>query len=157
MAHVNDPTLDSPCPREYIVYACPYGELLQQLELFSDKSFDECGRNGAHNFIPHVTLVSFFKVRTIREKIFVGKGILQYSLLRVVQAPDECSLQLAQTLEQVVKEELESNNSTTGFTLEPYMSPNFMGLFVPEDNATILKHIALQYVKEVSNDSKYSV
>ena len=72
----------------------------------------------------------------------------------LLQAPDECSLQLAQTLEQVVKQELESSNSATGFMLEPYLSPNFMGLFVPEDNATILKHIALQYVKEVSNASK---
>lgn len=74
--------------------------------------------------------------------------------LHSVQAPDECSLQLAQTLDQIVHQEVDLKNSSDGFTLEPYTSPNFMGLFVSEDNASVLKQIALQYVKEVSNASE---
>ena len=41
-------------------------------------------------------------------------------------------------------------------TLELYSSSNFMGFFVAEDDANFLKRLALEYVKEASNSSKFA-
>lgn len=61
-SHVDDPFLDDPLPREYVLYLRPNGPLLQQLSHFWQQSRISCGKNKAHNIFPHVTLCQFFMV-----------------------------------------------------------------------------------------------
>ena len=46
-----------------IVYACPTGELSDQLERFYARSREEIGENKAHAYMPHCTLTGFFHDR----------------------------------------------------------------------------------------------
>lgn len=121
LAHVRDSTLDSDTQRQYVLYACPTGPLAEQLELFWSESKD-LGWNGAHNFIPHITLVSFF------------------------DAPDQFTKELANALENVVHQD----GLHEHIELETYVSPNFMGLFVKDVNAEWLKNVALRYVSKMA-------
>ncbi|XP_022114846.2 ubiquitin-associated and SH3 domain-containing protein B isoform X1 [Pieris rapae] len=125
LTHVNDALIDVDQPREYIFYASPTGPLLTQLREFWEKSKAVSSWNRAHNFPPHITLVSFFK------------------------AADEASLQLAKAVKQVV--EMVGDPPMNELKLEPYVSHNFMGLFLSEEHAEYLKKIAVQFVKEVSS------
>lgn len=45
---------------QFIVYACPTGELAKQLETYWQLSREQCGANSAHNYMPHCTLTGFF-------------------------------------------------------------------------------------------------
>lgn len=78
--------------------------------------------------MPHITLVSFFK------------------------AADEAAPKLSQILQNVV--ELAQPQNSGRLHLELYTSPNFMGFFVGEDDANLLKRISMQFVKEISDSSE---
>ncbi|XP_043265006.1 protein UBASH3A homolog isoform X1 [Colletes gigas] len=122
LAHVRDPTLDSDTQRQYVLYACPMGALAEQLMQFWSES-KELIWNGAHDYMPHVTLVSFFN------------------------APDECTEELVNALESIVNQEALPDH----IELETYVSPNFMGFFVEEANAEWLKNIAIRYVNKLTS------
>lgn len=49
---------------KFIVYACPLGELADQLQTYFEKSLILCDANAAHSYTPHCTLTGFFEERT---------------------------------------------------------------------------------------------
>ena len=69
ISHVNDPTLDDPMPRDYVLYMCPVGLLQQEMLDFWQRSYVAGDWNRAHNYFPHITLCSFFKVRKLESLI----------------------------------------------------------------------------------------
>ena len=51
---------------QLIVYACPVGELADQLDAYFAQSRVACGPNAAHHYMPHCTLTGFFEDTTSR-------------------------------------------------------------------------------------------
>ena len=45
---------------QFIVYACPVGELNQQIEIYLHQSRELYEANSAHKYMPHCTLTGFF-------------------------------------------------------------------------------------------------
>jgi ubiquitin-associated SH3 domain-containing protein len=56
---------------EFIVYACPLGELADQLTTYFEKSQVQYGPNSAHNYMPHCTLTGFFTEQTSSIPLYV--------------------------------------------------------------------------------------
>ena len=47
-------------PSTWIVYACPLGELAEQIERYYAASLAACGANAAHSYMAHCSLTGFF-------------------------------------------------------------------------------------------------
>lgn len=122
--------LDESTHREYILYLCPTGPLLDQLDKFYSESL-RTGFNAAHNYLPHITLCSFF------------------------QAPDESAGILLSGLEHCV--EKMKTDLPTSIRLEHFNSPQFIGLFLNEEQNDILKRLANMFMRECSEFSKYQM
>ncbi|XP_037086318.1 protein UBASH3A homolog [Pollicipes pollicipes] len=124
LAHVNDPHIDEGDTRDFYLYMCPTGALLQQLTQFRRRVLTQCGRNGAHSLLPHVTLAAPFKV-THRQV-----GLLVDTLERTA---GRCLAQLPDR-----------------WRLERYVSQNYMGLFIEEAQADVLKKMTAQLARELA-------
>ncbi|OQR75845.1 protein UBASH3A-like [Tropilaelaps mercedesae] len=125
LSHVNDPTLDSCSSREYILYLCPTGPLLSQLQRFFLQSMLQHERNGAHNYLPHITLCSFF------------------------QLPDDSVADVVRALE-VICDRLRGELPEK-IRLEHYTSQTFLGLFVDQEHNEMLKKISVAFMRETAD------
>ncbi|XP_070501670.1 ecdysteroid-phosphate phosphatase isoform X2 [Chironomus tepperi] len=110
--------------REYILYCCPTNHFQKGLENFWSQA-KELFNGSAHNYsIPHITLVSFFKAHE------------DVNFLDTLKTLAEDGKYLNRPME-----------------LELYTSSNFIGFFVKEDDANVLKRIALKFVKEIQDST----
>uniref|UniRef100_A0A8C6WGQ5 Ubiquitin-associated and SH3 domain-containing protein B n=1 Tax=Neogobius melanostomus TaxID=47308 RepID=A0A8C6WGQ5_9GOBI len=123
-SHVDDPFLDDPLPREYVLYLRPSGPLLRQLSLFWQQSRVACGKNKAHNIFPHITLCQFF------------------------MCPDAKVEALVDALQSTVAKW--KGQIPVPLPLELYTSSTFIGLFVEEQVAEVLKSFAADFATEAA-------
>ncbi|XP_001923885.3 ubiquitin-associated and SH3 domain-containing protein B [Danio rerio] len=130
-SHVDDPFLDDPLPREYVLYLKPSGPLLNQLSNFWQQSRITCGKNKAHNIFPHITLCQFFMCAD-------GK----------VDA-------LGEALQTVVGNW--KGRFPSPLPLEFYSSSNFIGLFVEEKVAEVIKSFAADFATEAASKADVHV
>ncbi|XP_067463965.1 ubiquitin-associated and SH3 domain-containing protein B [Thunnus thynnus] len=121
-SHVDDPFLDDPLPREYVLYLRPSGPLLQQLSHFWQQSRLSCGKNKAHNIFPHITLCQFFMCAD-------GKVEALSDALQTTVAKWKGRIPMP-------------------LPLELYTSSTFIGLFVEEQLAEVLKSFAADFATE---------
>ncbi|MBN3310341.1 UBS3B protein, partial [Amia calva] len=124
-SHVDDPFLDDPLPREYVLYLRPSGPLLHQLSHFWQQSRVTCGKNKAHNIFPHVTLCQFF------------------------MCADSKLEALCEALQSTVCQW--RGRFPNPLPLELYTSSNFIGLFVEEQCAEVLKKFAADFATEAAS------
>ncbi|OCT70508.1 ubiquitin-associated and SH3 domain-containing protein B [Xenopus laevis] len=121
-SHVDDPFLDDPLPREYVLYLRPTGPLAQKLSDFWQQSKQMCGKNKAHNIFPHITLCQFFMCED--SKVDALCEALQTTVSRW------------------------KSKFPNPLPLELYISSNFIGLFVKDDCAEILKIFAADFAAD---------
>ncbi|XP_043974433.1 ubiquitin associated and SH3 domain containing Bb isoform X1 [Gambusia affinis] len=130
-SHVDDPFLDDPLPREFVLYLRPSGPLQNQLSHFWQQSRVTCGKNKAHNIFPHITLCQFFMCADSK-----------------VEA-------LCEALQTTVQQW--RGRFPRPLPLELYTSSNFIGLFVEEQVADVLRQFAADFATEAVRKTEVKV
>ncbi|KAM7399822.1 hypothetical protein PAMP_019066 [Pampus punctatissimus] len=130
-SHVDDPFLDDPLPREFVLYLRPSGPLQNQLSHFWQQSRVTCGKNKAHNIFPHITLCQFF------------------------MCADHKVEALCEALQASVQQW--RGRFPSPLPLELYTSSNFIGLFVEEQVADVLKQFAADFATEAARKAEVHV
>ncbi|XP_059020785.1 ubiquitin-associated and SH3 domain-containing protein A isoform X4 [Mustela lutreola] len=122
--HRNDPSLDDPIPQEYALFLCPTGTLLEKLQEFWRESKRQCTKNRAHEVFPHITLCDFFTCED--HKV-------------------EC---LYEALKRAGDRILGSFPAVLPLVL--HSSVSYLGFFVNDGPADIIRELALTFATEAS-------
>jgi len=72
-------------PVKLIVYACPVGVLGERLNQFFEESETRFGCNEAHEYVPHVTLTSFFYLKSRQDIYLLAESM--HAILQSVDPP----------------------------------------------------------------------
>ncbi|XP_025926476.1 ubiquitin-associated and SH3 domain-containing protein A isoform X2 [Apteryx rowi] len=123
-SHCNDPSLDDPIPQEYALYLCPTGSLHNYLQEFWKESKRQCGKNRAHEIFPHITLCDFFTCEDQKVEL------LYEALKRVGESFSQCFPPF--------------------ISLSLHSSTSYLGFFVGDSHANILKEFATAFSAEAS-------
>ncbi|XP_009069657.1 PREDICTED: ubiquitin-associated and SH3 domain-containing protein A [Acanthisitta chloris] len=123
-SHCNDPSLDDPIPQEYALYLCPTGRLHNHLQEFWKESKRQCGKNKAHEVFPHITLCDFFTCEDQKVEL------------------------LYDTLKRVG--DSFSQHFPPAISLTLHSSPSYLGFFIDDSHANVLKEFALAFSSEAS-------
>lgn len=105
------------------MYLCPTGPLLEQIDKFYAESLDKFGFNAAHNYLPHVTLCSFFS------------------------APDDAVPLLISGLEHAV-EKMRLDLPSQINLVPCYRANQFIGLYLGDND--VFKRLANLFMRECS-------
>ncbi|XP_077962413.1 ubiquitin associated and SH3 domain containing Bb isoform X1 [Gasterosteus aculeatus] len=130
-SHLDDPFLDDPLPREFVLYLRPSGPLQNQLSHFWQQSRVTCGKNKAHNIFAHITLCQFFM----------------------------CADPQVEALCEALKASVQQwrGRFPSPLPLDLYTSSNFIGLFVEKQAADVLKLFAADFATEASRKAEVHV
>ncbi|XP_055975616.1 ubiquitin-associated and SH3 domain-containing protein A [Sorex fumeus] len=123
-SHSDDPSLDDPIPQEYALFLCPTGALLEELQAFWRDSQRQCARNRAHEVFPHITLCDFFTCEDHKVECL-------YEALR--RAGDRVL-----------------GSFPARLPLELHSSISYLGFFVPDSPADILRQLAMTFASEAA-------
>ncbi|MGL5134013.1 MAG: hypothetical protein ACRC78_15930, partial [Planktothrix sp.] len=77
---------------QFIVYACPQGELAEQIEIFYQESLELCGLNAAHDYMPHCTLTGFFQDQESQTALYIQALETAYNTAQLTAIPLEINV-----------------------------------------------------------------
>lgn len=144
----------------FILYACPVGELADQLQAYFVESEQRCGRNAAHNYMPHCTLTGFFRdeetsigvyeaaiAQALEEQLAIA--LPRITVQQMSFRPDWYGLEIEspwlQQFTVLVAQYADSPTRQEPLRLKSWLHLSLAYEFQPESAAT-LKQLAVQHI-----------
>lgn len=146
---------------KFIVYACPTGELCQQIETYYQISQTTCGLNSAHQYMPHCSLTGFFEASSRDIPLFIDtlnqayqqqqdkNKSLSLEVLGIIFKPEWQGLELeGKAVKNLIHDfiqKIDKSNLTVKIRPKDWLHLSLAYGFQPQHHLT-LKQLAQEYV-----------